>query len=139
MSKKPPGWRFFSSPAFPETRSFFFLVHKKTPVLGSLFDNVAGLKFCNFIKKSLQRKSFSVNIPKFLRTAFSIEHSRWLFLLLLLLTPRNFRNVIMAYQQLGLLWVKLQKVPAREQTWSLQSFIKRNLMDWTYQTVKLEK
>ena len=45
----------------------------KTPVLESLFNNVAGLQTCNFIKKRLQRRCFSVNIVKFLRTAFFVE------------------------------------------------------------------
>ena len=35
---------------------------------------------CNIIKKRLQHKFFSVNIEKFLRTVFSIEHLRWLIL-----------------------------------------------------------
>ena len=31
-------------------------IHMKTPVLGSLFIKVAGLKVCNFVKKRLQRR-----------------------------------------------------------------------------------
>ena len=42
----------------------------KIPVLESLFNNVAGLEFCNFIKKSLQQRCFPVNIAKHLRTPF---------------------------------------------------------------------
>ena len=34
----------------------------------SLFDKVAGLQLCNFIKKRLQHRWFSVKIVKFLRT-----------------------------------------------------------------------
>ena len=41
-----------------------------TTVIGSLFNNVAGLKFCDFIKKRLQHRCFPVNIVKFLGTAF---------------------------------------------------------------------
>ena len=44
-------------------------IHRKTPVLKSLFNKVAGLKACNFIKKRLQRRRFPANIAKFLRTA----------------------------------------------------------------------
>ena len=44
-------------------------IHRKTPVLKSLFNKVAGLKACNFIKKRLQRRCFPANIAKFLRTA----------------------------------------------------------------------
>ena len=46
----------------------FCNIYRKTPVLESLFDEVAGLKTCNFIKKRLQHRCFSVNILKFLRT-----------------------------------------------------------------------
>ena len=41
---------------------------RKTPVLESLFDKVAALLACNFIKKRLQHRCFAVNIAKFLRT-----------------------------------------------------------------------
>ena len=39
-------------------------------MLESLFNNVADLKACGFIKKRLQHRCFLVNIPRFLRTAF---------------------------------------------------------------------
>ena len=40
-------------------------------MLESLFNNVEGLKICNFIRKRLHRRCFSVvNIAKFVRTAF---------------------------------------------------------------------
>ena len=38
-------------------------------MLESLFNKVAGLQCCNFIKKRLQHRCFPVNIAKFLRTA----------------------------------------------------------------------
>ena len=38
------------------------------------------LQACNFIKKRLQHKCFSVNIVNFLTAAFSIEHLWWLLL-----------------------------------------------------------
>ena len=37
-------------------------------MLESLFNKVAGLKACIFIKKRLQHRCFPVNIAKFLRT-----------------------------------------------------------------------
>ena len=46
----------------------------KTPGLESLFKKVAGPQSCNFIKKRLQNRCFSVKIAEFLRTHFSIEH-----------------------------------------------------------------
>ena len=39
-------------------------------MLESLFNKVAGLKDCNFIKERLQHRCFSVNNAKFLRTHF---------------------------------------------------------------------
>ena len=39
-----------------------------------------------FIKKTLQHRYFSVNIAKFLKTAFFIEHLRWLLLAILFST-----------------------------------------------------
>ena len=49
-------------------------IHKKTPVLEPLFNN--------FIKNRPQHnRCFHVNIAKFLRTAFTIEHLRWLLLI----------------------------------------------------------
>ena len=48
--------------------SQFRNIRRKTLVLESLFNNVAGLKACNFIKKRLQHRCFPVNIAKFLRT-----------------------------------------------------------------------
>ena len=35
---------------------------------------------CNFIEKTLQHRCFPKNIAKFVRTAFFIEHLRWLLL-----------------------------------------------------------
>ena len=45
-------------------------MYQKTPALGSLFNTIAGLLACNFIKRRLQDSCFPVNIGKFLRTAF---------------------------------------------------------------------
>ena len=42
-------------------------IHRKTPVLQSLFSKVASLETCNFINKGLQHRCFPVNIAKFLR------------------------------------------------------------------------
>ena len=39
-----------------------------TPVLESLFNEVAGLQTCNVIKKRLQHRCFLVNIANILRT-----------------------------------------------------------------------
>ena len=39
-------------------------------ILKSLFNKVAGLKSCNFIKKRLQHTCFAVEFEKFLKTTF---------------------------------------------------------------------
>ena len=44
-------------------------------MLQSLFNKVAGLR-----EKRLQQRCISVNIAKFLRTAFLIEHVSWLLM-----------------------------------------------------------
>ena len=51
-------------------------VYRKAPVLESLCNKVAGLQAWTFIKKRLQNDYFPINIAKFLRTAFCIEHLR---------------------------------------------------------------
>ena len=45
----------------------FHNILRKTPVLETLFNKIAGLQACNFIKKRLQYKCFCMNIAKFLR------------------------------------------------------------------------
>ena len=42
---------------------------QKTPALESLFNQIAGLQVCYFIKKRLQQRFFSINIVKFLKTS----------------------------------------------------------------------
>ena len=49
-------------------------------MLESLFDNVACLKACHFIKKRLQHRRFPVNIAKFLKRSFFIENLQRLLL-----------------------------------------------------------
>ena len=46
------------------------------------FNKVAGLSPATLLKKRPWRRCFPVNLAKFLRTLFSIEHLRWLFLFL---------------------------------------------------------
>ena len=48
-------------------RSSHRCIHRKTTVLESLLNKVAGFQVCNFIKKILQHRCFPVNIAKFLR------------------------------------------------------------------------
>ena len=40
-----------------------------------LFNKVAALSACNFVKKKLQNRCFSVNIAKFLRTPFFLQNT----------------------------------------------------------------
>ena len=44
------------------------------------FSIVAGLRPANLLKKRIWQRCFSANFAKFLRTAFFIEHFRWLLL-----------------------------------------------------------
>ena len=62
LQKQPPGM-------FCKKRcsSKFCNIHRKTPVLESLFNKVEG-QACNFIEKRLQHRCFPVNIAKFLKT-----------------------------------------------------------------------
>ena len=49
-------------------------------MLEPLFSKVPGLKACKCFKRRLQHICFLVNIAKFLKIAFFIEHLRWLLL-----------------------------------------------------------
>ena len=49
-------------------------------MLECLFNEVAGLKPCNFSKSGLHHMCFLVNIVQFLRTAFFIKYFGWLLL-----------------------------------------------------------
>ena len=57
----------------------------------------------NFIKKRLQRRFFPVNIAKFLRTTFFIEHLWWL-LLTLDLRPMNLGTACSKLRIKALMW-----------------------------------
>ena len=59
--------------------SQFLNIHRKTSVL-SLFTQVAGLQFCNFIKNRIQHRCFSVNIAKLLKTPILNKICKRLFL-----------------------------------------------------------
>ena len=51
-----------------------------TSVLQPLFDKVAGLRDCNFIKKKASRQVFSCEYCAIFKISFLIEHLRWLLL-----------------------------------------------------------
>ena len=55
----------------------FRAIHRKTSVLESFLNKVAGLKTCNFIKKTLTQ-SFSCEYCEIFKNKFFIEHLRWL-------------------------------------------------------------
>ena len=48
----------------------FLTIHLKTPLLGSYFNRVSGLRAVTLLKKRLQHRCFQVNFMKFLRTPF---------------------------------------------------------------------
>ena len=62
--QKQPSEVFYKK-GFPKK---FRNIHRKTPVLASLFNKVSGFQGCNVIKKRLQNRCFPVNIANFLRT-----------------------------------------------------------------------
>ena len=51
-------------------------------MLEYIFNNAAGLKVCNFVKKKLQHSCLPVKRAKFLKTPFFTEEFRWLLLTL---------------------------------------------------------
>ena len=53
---------------------------QKTPVMDSLFNQVAALQVCNFIKKRFQQRCFSMKIAKFLKTPVLKKICEWLLL-----------------------------------------------------------
>ena len=65
-----------------------FANFQKNTCVESLFDKVAGLKACSFVKKRLQHTCFPVKFAKFLRTIFFTEHLLWLLLNLPLVSRR---------------------------------------------------
>ena len=72
--------RIFSKWAFLKYPQKFRNTHRKIPMLDFLPIKVVGLKVCNFTKKRLQYRYFTVDIAKFSRTPFFREHFRWLLL-----------------------------------------------------------
>ena len=58
----------------------FWNIHRKTPMLKSLFNKVTVLRACDFIKKSLQHRCFPVIIAKFMRTPIPKNICEWLVL-----------------------------------------------------------
>ena len=61
-------------------------------MLEFLFNKVAGLKVCNFIKNRLQHRCFPMKFANFLRTPFFIEHFWWL--LLKLMNSNNYLRIL---------------------------------------------
>ena len=79
------GWRCSVKQGFLKK---FRNIHRRTPVLESLFNKVA----CNFIKKRLQHKCFPVSIAKFFKTPILMNIYKQLLLCtwpLLLLTKKK--------------------------------------------------
>ena len=73
-NQKQPFTYVFQNRCFLKIRN----MHRKTPVLESLFNKLAGQKACNFIKKRFQHRCFPKNIAEFSRIAFFIQHLLWL-------------------------------------------------------------
>ena len=70
-------------------------IHRKTIVLESLFNRLAGFKTCDFLKKRLQHRCFFVKFAKFLRTPFwrtSTNGSFWIYQGLYALPLNDFKE-----------------------------------------------
>ena len=70
-------------------------IHRKTIVLESLLNRLAGFKTCDFLKKRLQHRCFFVKFAKFLRTPFwrtSTDGSFWIYQGLYALPLNNFKE-----------------------------------------------
>ena len=57
------------------------------------------LRPCNIFKKILQYRCFPATFVKLLRTPFLTEHLRWLFLVIISLTPDSLPWLSLAYYQ----------------------------------------
>ena len=75
------GWSIYqyyhqTQPVVPScsSKQVFRNIHRKTSVLKSLFNKVAGHQNCNFIKKRLPAKVFSCEICKTFENNFFTEH-----------------------------------------------------------------
>ena len=67
---------------------------EKTLYLDTFHAVIVNFEACNFIKKSLQHRCFDVNIAKFLRTTFFIEHLQWLLLMFAKLHDNVHMNIL---------------------------------------------
>ena len=56
--------------------------NRKTPVLGSLFNKIAGIKVCNFLKID-SNTGFSCGYCKICKNSFLVQNLRWLLLTVL--------------------------------------------------------
>ena len=52
----------------------FHKIHRKTPVLDTFFNKLAGLRPATLLKKRLWYRCFPVNFVKFLQNTFFTEH-----------------------------------------------------------------
>ena len=75
----------------------FAIFKEKTPVLESLFNKVAGLQACDFIKKRLQHRCFPVNVTKFLSMLVLTKSANGLFCVTLLYHLTLFSKFIQNY------------------------------------------
>ena len=60
--------------ALTNSTIFHIYIYRKTPVLESLFEKIARLMACNFIKKRLQHRCFPVNMAKIFNSTYFKEY-----------------------------------------------------------------
>ena len=66
--------------SFADVLQSFGKFHRKTLVLETFLNKVAGLKPWNFIEKRLQHRCFPVKFARLFRIALFTDHLRWLLL-----------------------------------------------------------
>ena len=83
------------------------------------------MQACNVIKKRLEQRGFPVNISKFLRTAFFIEHLRWLDSIVFIVIYKLFLYLIWPLFQVFFIEGK-----RRERVWELVILMQKIIRGW---------
>ena len=93
----------------------------------SRFNRFAGFKTCNFPKKGIRHRCFSVNIAKFLRAIILVKICEQLFLQFLLLTVNiTSWELVSAHNLIGL----LQRSSSRFKEFSLGCLVVGSSLTW---------
>ena len=72
---RPPGWRFFSPPIFPETRVFFLALGRMQEIRGSNSPVVTGIRDSNKSRARHHRSLKPGSKIKYLNISFSMQNN----------------------------------------------------------------